>query len=886
MQPKLVEHLPYYISQSSPEFGWQLPVSWSTSQNGYEIEISKSDNFSKEDVVWSSGKVSSTQSQNIKYTGPILNSYQQYFTRVRVFGKDGSESDWSKSGKYETTKLSSDDWKAEMISPLSDQGPETRCPTVTQSFDLDDIPSSAHLYISALGLYQVHVNDKRVGNDELTPGWTSYSDRLGYQTYDVSSFLKAGKNTIIVILADGWYRGRLFWPPNDKNSIYGDKIGCIAEIRIVNKDDTITTIATDNNWRSGLSPYLFSSIYDGETYDARLQGADQDKAGVEILDFNCTKLVSQESETVRVIEEFSPVKSEKTKDGSNLYDFGQNIAGVVLIEVRGDSGSKVTINHAEIILDGDLGLSSLRSAKAEVTYILSGNEIETYQPSFTFMGFRHVRVQIKGNAEIISIKSLALSSALKVTGNFSSGDELINRLHENASWSLNGNFVDVPTDCPQRDERLGWTGDAQVFCPLANYMRDGQQFFKKYLRDMVADQRKDGGIPYTIPDATRHYDKGLPNFYGSTGWADAICNIPWTIYLFYGDTDVLSDCLPAMQGWVDFLNSYAPNGIVENEQHVEDKSFTFGDWLQPTDFEGILPPNSKPNPNTGDDYISTVFLYSSALITAKTANVLGKKEIADKYNEIAKTVKTAFQKEFITSSGRVATDSQGSYLLALYHDLLPNNFVPIAISRLEKAILRNEHHIATGFITTSIMLQTLSKVGLHKHAIKLLLQKTKPSWLYQVTKGATTIWERWDSIDLEGTESSVKMNSYNHYAFGAVVYWFYHNLAGIQPDITAPGFEKITLAPEFYRELSPINANYSSRRGKISAKWNFEEDKVNYEVLTPAGTTSTLKLPSNVTSISIDDKLLSKTESVEVTSNGLLIQSGKHKITMTISDDK
>ena len=883
MQPILVECLPYYTGERVPAVSWHLSESWSASQRAYEVEVATTENFANDDLVWSSGKVSNSKTQNVTYAGLKLDPHQRYFTRVRVFGDDGSESDWSKTGKWETAKLSSSDWTALMISPLSDGGAKSRCPTVTKSFDLAAAPSRARLYISALGLYQAHINGDRVGNDELTPGWTSYSNRLSYQTYDVGSLLKAGQNTITVTLADGWYRGRLFWPPNDITSVYGDKIGCIAEVRILDQDGTATTIVTDSNWASGLSPIQFASIYDGETYDARLEGADHDVAGVEILDFKHSRLVAQESETVQVIAELEAVTSDKSKSGVNFFDFGQNIAGVVLIQLRGKAGSKVTIDHAEIMFDGDLGLTSLRSAKAQVTYVLSGNETETYQPTFTFMGFRHVRVLIEGNAEIISIKALALSSALKVTGNFSCGDDLVNRLHENASWSLNGNFVDIPTDCPQRDERLGWTGDAQVFCPLANYMRDGQQFFKRWLRDMVADQREDGGITYTVPDATRSTpDAILPNFYGSTGWGDAICNIPWTIYLFYGDTDVLSETLLSMQRWVDFLQRFAPNGIVENEPHVQDISFTFGDWLQPTDFEGTLPPNAKPNPNTGDDYISTVFLYSSARTTAQAASVLGEMEIAQKYNAIADNVKEAFQREFITSSGRVASDSQGSYILALYHDLLPDEVIPKAITRLEKAIERNEHHIGTGFITTSIMLQTLSKVGLHKHAIKLLLQRTKPSWLYQVTQGATTIWERWDGIDLEGTESSKKMNSYNHYAFGAVVHWFYHNLAGIQPDITAPGFEKITLAPEFHRELSPIKATYSSRRGIISAQWNFDGDLVNYEVLTPPGTMATLKLPPNATAICIDDQPLTELKAVAATGKGLLIQPGKQRITMSI----
>ncbi len=881
MQPLPMGPTPRVRGDGTPEFGWRLSDARPFRQAAYEIEVATSVAFAGADIVWRSGRVVSGQMHALPYGGDSLEPHRAYFWRVRLWGEDDAESGWSEPAAWETAKLSATDWTAEMITPETDAGVEGRCPTVTRTFDLPDLPARARLYITAYGLYSASINGEPVGHDELTPGWTSYTDRLGYQTYDVGALLRAGSNTITVTLADGWYRGRLCWPPNAIMNGYGTQIGCIAELRLTDAKGSASTIATDGSWRSGRSPVVFASIYDGETYDARLEGEDANVAGVRIIDFDKSTLVAQESETVQAIAELQPVEVTRASDGTLFYDFGQNIAGVVRFTVRGERGAKLTIDHAEIMRDGDLGQNSLRTAKARAVYTLRGEADETHQPSFTFMGFRHVRVSIEGKAELVSMVALPLSSALRVTGHFSCGDEFVTRLHENASWSLNGNFIDIPTDCPQRDERLGWCGDAQIFSPTANYLRDGAQFFKKWLRDMVADQRDDGAISHVVPNPTRFHEEVMPNFYGSAGWGDAICNVPWTIYLFYGDTEVLAETLPAMQRWVQYLLRYSVDNIVQPPSAMQQRGFTFGDWLQPTTFQGRLPPNAKPNPNTSDDYVATVFLYSSARTTARAAGVLGNKDVEAEYNAIADRVKTAFQREYITGSGRLASGSQGAYVFALYHDLLPDALVPQAVEALRKAIVRTEGHIATGIMSTPLVLPTLSKVGLHKEAIQLLLQKTNPAWLYQVKRGATTIWERWDGIDFEDS-AEPRMNSYNHYAYGAVCFWFYHNLAGIQPDVTAPGFAKITLAPEFHRELSPLKASYDSHVGPISGAWTFDGDTVTYDVSTPGGTTTTLRLPAGSTDIRIDDAALSRQQASAATGTGLPMSPGPHRITLKL----
>ena len=863
-------------------FAWALPNGETSRQAAYELELAQDLDFSSAALVWRSGRVEEGRSQNIAYGGPALSSHTAYHWRVRIYGQDGAISEWSSPQRWETGLLSPQDWQGEMISPLTMAEPNGRSPILRKSFDVDAPAQSARLYITSYGLYRCTINGIRVGADELTPGWTSYTDRLGYQTYDVAQLLLKGRNEIAVTLADGWYRGTLLWPPNQIQNTYGTSLGCIAQLRMIDAKGSVATVVTDTSWRSGKSPVVSSGIYEGEAYDARLEGEETDLAGVDRLEFNKGTLVAQEAQTVQVIGELNPQATRLVANNISYFDFGQNIAGFVRLTVSGERGATIIVDHAEIVdADGELGQASLRSAKAQLSYVLKGEGDETYQPTFTFMGFRHVRVTIRGKAQLKSISARPISSALPVTGTFKCGHALVNRLHENASWSLNGNFIDIPTDCPQRDERLGWCGDAQIFAPTANYLRDCSLFLRKWLRDMVADQREDGAISHTVPNPTRFHEEVLPNFYGSAGWGDAICTVPWTLWTFYGDKTVLAETMPAMQRWVHYLRRYAQDGIVQPALDFKERSFTFGDWLQPTTFAGWVPPNAKPNPNTGDDYMATVFLYVSARITAKSAAVLGNTSVQHEFDRIADDVRTAFQREFITGSGRLAFDSQGALVLALYHDLLPESAVPKAIERLRRAIARTAGHIGTGVMTTPLLLPTLSKVGLHREAIQMLLTETNPSWLYQVKRGATTIWERWDGIDLEGTSSTV-MNSYNHYAYGAVAFWFYHHLAGIQPDQAKPGFERLVLAPEFHQELSPLVATFKSRYGEIESRWEINGTEVNYETTVPPGLEAFLKLPAEAGGIQINGVYPSELDRSLLTKDGLRIPAGKNRVRLTL----
>jgi alpha-L-rhamnosidase len=868
-----------YVDSAPSQLGWRLPAEWGGErQTAYELTVATTPDFAG---AWSSGRVEDGRTQHIAYDGPLA-AHQRYYWRARVWGDRGSEL-VSDAAWFETAKLSTSDWRGEMVGPQTDPGAERQSPSVLKTFDLARKPTSARLYITSFGIFRALINGKRVGADELTPGWTSYRDRLGYLTYDVGDLLQAGSNSIEIWLGDGWYRGELCWPQHRIVNAYGDRVGALAELRLVDAG-TVTSIATDSSWQSGLTPILMSGIYPGEEYDARLEGAATARKGVDVLPLDKSVLVAQEAPPIRELPHLKPVMQKSIGEGVTLLDFGQNVAGVVKLTVSGDRGATARVNFAEILNadETDLNSTSFRGARVQLDYTLKGGAEETYQPVFTFMGFRYARVTLKGGAKLVSIESVPFTSDLRETSTFSSGHKLINRLHENANWSLRGNFMDVPMDCPQRDERLGWTGDAQIFSPTANYLRDTTLFFKKWLRDMVADQRDDGAISHVVPHPNRYHESNMPNFYGSACWGDAICTVPWNLWTFTGDSEVLGENLPAMVRWIEYLTSMAPDGVRHPPVRIEERGFTFGDWVQP---QGLT---VKPNPNTGDDFVATCYYYSSTVITAKAARVLGETSIAERHEKLAEKIKAAFQREFITATGRLLYNSQGAYVFAFANDLIPEQFRAKAIEDFKATIYKtgglNEPglQLGTGIIATAQLLPTLSKLGLHDIAIRMLLVETSPGWLYQVKRGATTIWERWDGIDLEGTPAT-SMNSYNHYAYGAVAYWFYHHLAGIQADPNGPGFESIVIAPEFHSELSPLRASHDSRYGNIEAGWTVDGDRVTYTFSTPPGTRTRLKLPANAADIELDQKPLSGDAAKQVLGEGLPVEPGARTVTLRLA---
>jgi alpha-L-rhamnosidase len=760
-------------------------------------------------------------------------------------------------------------WTARMVRPLADQGVETRASFLTRTVTLSSLEGAGTLRISALGLYRAFINGKRVGHDQLTPGWTVYTQRLSYQTYDVSDLLVAGENTIEIWLGDGWLRSQMGWKANNSLNTWGSQIGAIAELTVGGK----LVLATDVNWRSGLLPILKSGIYFGEIYDAREEKLTATDGSALVDDFDDARLIPHETTPVQELEPFPVAKSFIDAEGRTVYDFAQNIGGYVSFAVRGERGARVIVEHAEILdKDGQFYNVNYRTAEARIEYILKGEGEEHYTPTFTFFGFRYVRVTIEGKAEITSIKAIPISSALKPSGNFTSAHPLVNRLVLNTVWSQRGNFIEVPTDCPQRDERFGWTGDAQVFAATACYLDDSHDILAKYLRDVMADQRPDGGIAHVSPDPFRHKNEAA--FYGSTGWGDAIVIIPWVLYTHYGDRGILEECFDAMLRWNEFVWSISNGPIVHPPQNWEGRGFTFGDWLQPQgDF-------AKPYATIGDDAAATIYLYISSDLIARIAEVIGKPDEARRMRERAEEIKKAFQKEFITATGRIGYNDQTSYALAFLHDLIPPHHIEAAKAYFRQAVERANRRIGTGFIGTPALLPALIKIGEPDLAAAVFLQEEVPGWLAQVRRGATTIWERWDGIKADGTIFEPQMNSYNHYAYGAVCQWLFESVAGFRPDPSVPGFKHIIFEPTIIPSLSPVAADHDSAAGRIEAGWRVDGDKVTYDVLVPEGASGTLVLSPHHKDIVVDGMQLNWSGTDKARS---LLAPGRHTVTFRIS---
>jgi len=750
---------------------------------------------------------------------------------------------------------------AQMIALGCDDPQRGRGYVVAKSFNLDRVSGDESLTISAFGQFICFINGTRIGHDLLTPGWTSYDKRLSYLRYDVAENLRPGPNRIEIWLTDGWYRTRLMWNANPIVNTYGDRIGAIAALHGPEGD----LLVTDATWTCGLIPVTEAGLYSGESYDARIKAA-ADGGGVDVLAFDHAVFLPYETTPVREMAPILPVKTWDDADGRRLFDFGQNAAGYVSFTVKGAAGTSVTIEHAEILdKHGVFENANYRSAKAQVHYVLKDGT-QTFRPLFTYYGFRYARISVTGDAVVTDVVFVPISSAGPQMAAFQCSNPLVNRLVENTLWSLRSNFVDIPTDCPQRDERLGWTGDAQVFVGTSCYLNASHSFWVKWLRDVMADQRATGAIPHVSPDPTRGHEDILPNFYGSTGWGDAICVVPWSLYQHYGDTDILRECLPAMRRWLEYLWSISDGPIIATPRPMATPGFTFGDWLQPKG------PSVKPLPTIGDDAAATIYHFISLTLTAKVAATLGDTALSNDLTARAETVRTAFQAEFVTSTGRLCHDDQTSYALAILHDLAPAKTMAHTIECFRAAIDRAEGRIGTGFIGTPALLPAC-KIGAVDLAAAVFLQPEVPGWLYQVRNGATTIWERWDAIQADGSIFDPAMNSYNHYAYGAVCQWLFEDVAGFRPDPAQPGFSHILFQPVIIPALSPVAAHHDSQAGRISVEWQVVGDRVTYRMQVPAGSTATLTVPARATDADLDDTAFAATTS---------LSAGQHTATFTL----
>ena len=833
---------PLGIDVSKPRLSWELAsAEKGVLQTSYDLRVALSEkDLTESKMIWESGTQPSGASIQVEYAGPALERQRIYFWQVRVADNHGHLSNWSEPAHWEMGLLEPGDWTAKWITPnlAEDDKKSNPAPLLRTTFSLTKKVARARIYATAMGLYELSLNGQRVGDEYFAPGWTSYDFRYQYQTYDVTDLVQKGENCLGATLGDGWFRGRMAW--DDKRNSYGKKLALLAQVVITYTDGSQQIVASGDTWKSATGAILASDIYNGETYDARLDRNgwnkpgynDADWAGVTLMDAPKARLVAPAGPPVKKVEEIKPVKVFQTPAGDTVIDMGQNMVGWVKFRLTASAGTTVTLRHAEVLDHaGNFYTENLRTAQQTIRYTAKGQGTETFEPHFTFQGFRYVAVSgWPGEINLDDFSGEVVHSAIARTGTFESSSSLLNQLQHNIIWGQKGNFVDVPTDCPQRDERLGWTGDAQVFAPTAAFNHDTAGFYSKWLKDLALDQEHDGAVPFVIPNILSHDTRKGSS--AAAGWADASVVVPWTVYQAYGDKRILEEQYAGMKAWVEYMRRQA------GESYLWNSATGFGDWLA-----FATPDADYPGATTDKDLIQTAYFARSTALLAKTAQVLGKTNDAAEYAALEEKIKSAFQKEFVTPNGRLSSGTQTAYALALAFELLPESQRAEAAARLA-ADVRKFGHLTTGFLGTPLLCRVLSNYGYLDEAYLLLNRTEYPSWLYPVTKGATTIWERWDGIKPDGTFQDVTMNSFNHYAYGAIGEWMYRVVAGIGLDESAPGYKHILIAPHPGGELTHASASIESMYGHVASGWQLAGGSLSVTIEIPPNTSAEVRLPN------------------------------------------
>jgi alpha-L-rhamnosidase len=857
---------PLGIDARQPRLSWRLAAERrGTVQSAYQIQVEGQEGNER----WDTGKVAGDGSVHVPYEGPPLRSGRRYAWHVRAWSGEDVPSAWSDPAWWEMGLLSPDDWRARWIEPDWEVDPKAfkPCPYLRRAFRLDGGVRSARVYVTSHGLYELSINGQRVGDQVFTPGFTSYHDRLQVQVYDVRDLLVEGENAVGAILGDGWYRGSV--DVASRRNVYGERLALLLQIHVRYEDGREAWVTSDEQWRAATGPILKSDLKDGEVYDARREMPGWDRTGFEdgdwravrICDHGYDNLVAPVGPPVRKQEPFPAARVLQTPKGEWVVDLGQNIAGWLHFEVQGLAGTTVTLTHGEALdKEGNFTLEHLQlqgigaRLEQQVRYTLKGGGVEAYEPHFSVHGFRYVKVEgWPGEPAPEQFTGVAIYSDMPPTGTFECSDERINQLQHNIIWSMKGNVLDVPTDCPTR-ERSGWTGDAQIFCRTGCFLMETAPFFRAWLRDLAADQHADGCVPNWVPDTTRYYhDVAMAMLTGSAGWGDAAVIVPWTLYQCYGDLGILEEQYESMRAWVEYERYRAgkvnwsklvnpsywfDRARQARQPYIWDTRYHWGEWLEPGDgyglgqFAGMLKRRIFSVPLVATAY----YAYSTRLL-AETARLLGKEEDAREYGELAEAIVAAYADEFVGPAARIEPHKQASYVRALALDLLPQDQRRTALVHLVRLIEEAGVHLGTGFLSTPFLLHVLSGGGRLDLAYALLMQDTIPSWLYAVTQGATTIWESWEGIKEDGS----LFGSLNHYSYGAVGSWLYQVVAGIE--IGAPGYKEIRIQPRPGGGLTYARASYDSVYGPIASAWEIEDLTLQLEVTIPTNTRATVRLP-------------------------------------------
>jgi alpha-L-rhamnosidase len=849
----------FAVDGSTPRLSWRLEADVPmVKQLGYEIQASSSPTFGG--PLTDSGETRADAQVAVAAPGGPLRSREVRHYRVRVMTDLGA-SDWSEPLTLEAPLLSADDWHASAITLPDDLGRSRSAPSplLRTEFALEQPPLRARLYVTSLGVHVVYLNGEPVGDGHLAPGWTTYRHRILADSFDVTAHLRPGRNAIGAILGDGWYRGRLGWMPGEDRCRYGSSIALLLQLEVELADGTKVKICSDETWRATTGEIRSADIYDGVTIDLRevrpgwmLAGHDDARWRRAIsVPLDRRLIEPRATPPVRTID-VRAVEVQRDTGTRSILDAGQNLAGFARLKVRGTPGERVRVRHAEVLeADGALHTKGLRSALATDEYTLSSHDPVTLQPPFTFHGFRYAEVET--SAEVLGAEIVAVSSDLPRRATFSCSDERLNKLHENVLWSLRGNFVSLPTDCPQRDERLGWTGDAQAFAPTACTLVESEAFWASWLRDLALDQDGELGVPSVVPDVVLD---GVARF-GRAGWADAATIVPWAVYESYGDPEILRRQFPSMLRWVESLERRrGADGLLV-------PSWQFGDWLDPD-----APPDRPWEAKCDPDFIANAFFSWSARLLSEAADVIGEPAAHAAFGALAERIAALTWERWAVD----AVKTQTGCAIALELRIAPDKDRDAVGAALADLVDSAQGRVATGFLGTPLVLPALASVGRYDSAYMMLLRAEAPSWLYQIAQGATTVWERWDAILPDGSIHPGTMTSpdggedghmlsFNHYAYGAVIDWVYRHVAGIAPDRRHPGYAHVQFAPRPAHWIGHASASVDLAYGSVSIGWRLDADRLIAEMELPIGTTGTFTAPTTSTS--------------EVTVDGSIVDPGK-----------
>ena len=851
---------PLALDVHTPRLSWivDAPNARGVSQTAYQIIVASSAATlaANRGDLWDTGKVATNQTNQIEYDGRPLQSRQRVHWKVRVWNQSGAPSAWSKPASWQMGLLDKSDWSAQWIGDATPSVTNVAATMLRKPFTLAVRPARAIVYATALGVYELRINGQRVGDHVLAPEFTDYRTRTQYQAFDVTPLLRPGENVVGALLGDGWYAGGIGLAQaliRKPRNIYGDHPRFLAQLEVTPASGAPLRVATDASWRvTRDGPIRSSDILNGEVYDARKELRGWDAPGFDdrawspgdVASDVATQLVAQPNEPVRVTRDIKPVAVTEPTPGVYVFDLGQNMVGWTRLNVRGAAGTTVTLVHAEMLNDDrTVYTDNLRLAQQRDQYTLRGGATqapEVFEPHFTYHGFRYVQVSgLTVRPQLTDLVGRQINSSLTEAATFESSSPLLTQLWQNVMWTQRDNMIGIPTDCPQRDERMGWMGDIQVFSGTSIFNADMGAFFTKWMRDVRDAQTPDGRFPDFAPQPFQKTlaDMKRGDFMGVPGWGDAGVVVPWRLWQQYGDRRQLEENYESSRRWVEFIRSNNPDLLWKNKRHND-----YGDWLNADTMK------DPSIPATGGEvpkpvFATMMFAYATDLVS-RMATVLGKGADAQQYDAMFRDIKVAFNKAYVTDDGHIEGNTQAGYALALHFDLLPETKRAAAVQYMLAGIETYHGHMSTGFHSTYRMMLELSRAGHSDVAYRLINNTTFPSWGYSIENGATTIWERWDGYVKGRGFQDKGMNSFNHYAIGAVAEWMYRVIVGINNDDAHPGYEQFVVRPIPGGGLTWANGSYNSIRGKIESSWRVEQGVFSLDVTIPANTTASVYVPA------------------------------------------